>query len=429
MFKQSLVVIFGLLGIVGFLTAQAAPDRAQVVQPWITEDTVFVAMINLEGLDLDAVSKWVNDAAVKALEPEDLQEAQRNIGRGLLVVRGMREELKTAGVKDVYWLFEASPHRGEQVCLVFPAGANSEAVAAKLRPMIGRRMEVFVEQNAAVLQLEGKKDQRKPTAARVDLAAALAGRDAPVVVAFSLPQELRAMLPQELPNEMGGGELSPIQDGFMWALAELRFTPEPAIRAIAQMDGAANAQAASDLLATFLDAAAKHGRGAEGIVIAALRKSLTPSVKDDLLVVDLTSAKLNEAVNEFAPLVRKSRQRAMQIHSASQMRQLLMAIQVFAGFNKGAAPDQLSQIEKYVGGPQGMNRMMRNPQRPQKNPGYIYVKQDAVKAAEASEKVQLYEAYDTWPGGINVGYADGHVEWIAEEAAFLAQLKASGGTK
>jgi prepilin-type processing-associated H-X9-DG protein len=35
----------------------------------------------------------------------------------------------------------------------------------------------------------------------------------------------------------------------------------------------------------------------------------------------------------------------------------------------------------------------------------------------------LYEAYDAWPqGGIGVGFADGHVETVADEASFQKML-------
>ena len=390
--------------------------------PWVNDDTVYVAIGSVDGIDLDAAGKWITSTAAQAVDPSEVESTKRSIAQGITLARGLREQLKAAGVKEVYVLFEATPQHGVQLLCAIPAGANADALAANLRPLVGR-IKVTVEQGAAIIHISGRMAERRPRADRPDLAAALAGRDAPVVLAFSLPQELRNAMPAELPKQMGGAELLPIHDGFMWGAAELRFTPEPAIHALAQMDGADNALKAVKVLRSVMQAEAKRGRG-EAEVFATAGKLLMPQAKDDTLVIDLPTAKLNEALAQLAPSLREARQHAKQISSASQMRQLLLALMMYANDNKGAMPEQLQQLDKYLG--RSMQQMMTNPQRPEKSPGYIYLKQPL---KGSTEKVMLYEAYDNWPGGINVGYPDGHVEWIDNEATFLAQLKASGGAK
>jgi prepilin-type processing-associated H-X9-DG protein len=36
--------------------------------------------------------------------------------------------------------------------------------------------------------------------------------------------------------------------------------------------------------------------------------------------------------------------------------------------------------------------------------------------------VMIYENHTTWDAGINVAFADGHCEWIADEKQFKAML-------
>ena len=65
---------------------------------------------------------------------------------------------------------------------------------------------------------------------------------------------------------------------------------------------------------------------------------------------------------------------------------------------------------------------LRNPRQPQREVGYVYVK--PVKNPRPDTLV-VYEAHDDWDGGVNVLFADGHVQFIGDEARFRKELAAA----
>lgn len=68
--------------------------------------------------------------------------------------------------------------------------------------------------------------------------------------------------------------------------------------------------------------------------------------------------------------------------------------------------------------------LLVNPARPELANGYIYIKPKLPDDMQHNpeKKIVLYEAYETWGDGIYVGFADGHVEFIKQEADFLKLL-------
>ncbi len=107
------------------------------------------------------------------------------------------------------------------------------------------------------------------------------------------------------------------------------------------------------------------------------------------------------------------RGRSDRIVSASRMKVLLLGMAMYEAENRGLFPDSLEVLyPKYV------------EKKEPRDAGYIYNKPAASvpKLKNTAQTVVLYEKFDRWPGGINVGFADGHVEWIADEAKFKELL-------
>ena len=70
--------------------------------------------------------------------------------------------------------------------------------------------------------------------------------------------------------------------------------------------------------------------------------------------------------------------------------------------------------------------MLTNPRDRQRKPAYVYLKPLTEFARAGRDHVVVYEAHEAWPaGGINVGFADGHVELIADQAQFKRLLTAT----
>ncbi len=101
--------------------------------------------------------------------------------------------------------------------------------------------------------------------------------------------------------------------------------------------------------------------------------------------------------------------------SANNMEKIVKACQKFAAEHENQWPDHLCVLNAY-----GIEKEnLLNPQRPELQTGYIYLKPPT---PVSPDRVVLYEAYETWGSGINVGFGNTHVKFIKEEAAFKKLL-------
>lgn len=95
------------------------------------------------------------------------------------------------------------------------------------------------------------------------------------------------------------------------------------------------------------------------------------------------------------------------------IKQLLLACLLHARDNNGQWPDRLEDLTADEIDPQ----ILTGPDHPN---GYIYRKpNDNVPIAQ---DIVIYQAYQNWNDGICAGFADGHVEFFADETEFLKQL-------
>jgi hypothetical protein len=120
---------------------------------------------------------------------------------------------------------------------------------------------------------------------------------------------------------------------------------------------------------------------------------------------------------------------AQAVHSGAQLTrfgQSAMNIKrmLIACFMYGQKNDQWPEsLEALLG--QGIEpELLVNPARPDVPNGYVYIKPVKPEHHQNSPQtvIVIYEAYETWENGIYVGFLDGHVEFVKDEAAFLKLL-------
>lgn len=107
---------------------------------------------------------------------------------------------------------------------------------------------------------------------------------------------------------------------------------------------------------------------------------------------------------------------AGQYESMKNIKQLLLAGYAYAE-KTGQWPETLNEF------PGVDPAVFVNPARPDDPDGYVYIQPQ--QQYPSAELVVIYEKYDQWKGGINVGFGDGHVEFVKDEAQFLQQLASS----
>ena len=104
------------------------------------------------------------------------------------------------------------------------------------------------------------------------------------------------------------------------------------------------------------------------------------------------------------------------LKSAVNMDRIVKACRKYVNEHEGQWPDSLEELPIY-----GLDKdVFTNPRQPARKAGYVYLK-PAASPPESS--IVLYEAYDVWDSGINVGLANYHIEFIKEEADFKNRLK------
>ena len=155
-------------------------------------------------------------------------------------------------------------------------------------------------------------------------------------------------------------------------------------------------------------------------------------------VINLALAVLLTAAS--FPARAHARRKAMQIQCMSNMRQLSIAMMMYAQDSRGAVPPNLDVLLKYLGGPPAVATVCTCPEAakhmvPPASTGfgtkysYVYVAPPVQRLAQIrspANEPAVYEPLANHGGrGANVAYWDGHVEWhnAAAAQALIAKIQ------
>ena len=111
------------------------------------------------------------------------------------------------------------------------------------------------------------------------------------------------------------------------------------------------------------------------------------------------------------------REQTYRIESQSNIKQLLLGAIMWANnkTKEGAPfPDNFDQLMK----DEDMSpQVLINPRHPETPVGYLYIRPPEGETAPG-ERLMIYEKFTRFGQGINVGFADGHAEWVSDERQF-----------
>ncbi len=302
-------------------TPAADPAAAKAVAPYLDDQAVAVAHLDVAAIDVDATADRV--AKLAGIDARQFADTRRAVREALA---GFRK----AGATDLYAVASVAdlPFPGPFV-LVPRAGANDEDLRRVLR-ILGTEV---VEPLDGVMFAGGKATRDRlrglKPAARPDLEpalAAVAGAALQVAVVPSADQRrvVAEVLPH-LPAAVGGGPGTILSKGVRWAAFGVETKPKLAIKAVVQSDDAAAAAALAKAANQGLDWA---GRQAEA-------RRMFPKL-DDLLTAfrpKVAGDRLTVAVDESAPgvagafetLTTKVRSAAGRNQSANNLKQIALA--------------------------------------------------------------------------------------------------------
>ncbi|MBN2594443.1 MAG: hypothetical protein JXA81_13125 [Sedimentisphaerales bacterium] len=122
------------------------------------------------------------------------------------------------------------------------------------------------------------------------------------------------------------------------------------------------------------------------------------------------------------PALARSRQQAQYAVSMSNLKQLGLAVIMYADDHDGKLPDSLEQAKQHYGN----SKVLESPLKPKDfaGPSYIYVSGHSTKADSTYRQIVIYENPEYCQDTINALFLDGHVERMQKDK-FLEMLEAT----
>jgi hypothetical protein len=444
--------------------AQEAPSR------FVDEQTAAVIRFDLDKIDVNAAAKWLTDASGAGRA-----EAAAGVGGAQHAAELAVRDLKKAGAKQVYVVLSLAdvPFRGPApgfIVVPLPGdGGDAAAIAIGNVLTTGRAGGANAGANAVAKAGAnggaqaggGNADWKSETidnavvagsaatlerlragkpAPREDLAKVLAGggaagddKGAAIVAAVAPTDDMRKVVEEMLPNlpaQVGGGPATTLTRGVRWARLVINLPPEGSLRLTIQSQDAAAAQAMADVVGgaiKFVSGLPELRRAAGGDAMDRLARAVRPKVEQDRVVVAVDRGQLNDVVPPLAAAMTTARRRAALMRSANQVRQLLLGVIMYADAHQGQFPDTLEEAAKTAAGGDNASAaaLLRNPRGAAR---YQYLKPKVGLSAlgNVSETLILYEKAEKWEAPAVLGFADGHVITVKDEAEFRKHVEAAG---
>ncbi len=411
---------------------------AQMVAPFLDDQTFAVAHVDLQRLDLAPVRQQV--AGLLATQPAEPNGATAMLDR----LERLAEAMRGAGATDVFYVMSIADMPGPGFAVVpLREGADERAIRWLLltadpdapatgpaegptsRPGVG--MQVRRIRGALVLAVPETLERLEALEPvdRPELAEALAAVEGQAARIALIPPDdarrvLEATMPQ-LPPQLGGGPVTVLTRGLQWAAGGVGTEGGLHARAVAQATDAEAAKALDAFVEHWMAGLARmaaEGGLANAAEIAAL---LDPQVEGDQLRLDLPAGQVARMAELLAPSLREARAEAERAVTMSHMKQLGHALHGYAIDHDDTLPPDLQTL---------VDRGLFSPdllQGPEGRPRYVYVQPGRAMrtVTDAQRQILAYEAFDEWGEGINVLFIDGHVEHVAERARFERLLKES----
>lgn len=414
-----------------------------VLWPFLDSQTLGVIRVDLTEVDLSATRDWVVQSV------DELRKANKEVVRAKDDVREQIDKASTsvakfrsAGVGRMYIVVsladlmqnlppfvvvplqkDADANAVERALLQY----NSSSGGAPQSEPVARRIgqAVVLGWTPTIERLRAAA----PLALQTDLAGAFDAAGKGQIRIALIPQEgARKMVENlitALPQELGGGSIQIVSRGMQWMSLAIGLPPSPSLRIVVQGTNAAAAGKLNDVINRAITWAAQRKEGPqEALAFTQMLGGLKTQLHDDRITIDLSGSDVNKLAATIAGQMIEEQNRDSRLLVAKHLRQLSMAVLMYADGHTGQFPKDLgNDLEKELG--DNLKELYIDPLRPDQKKPYVYLKlADRLSdVKDAHSAVMIYENHTTWDDGINVAFADGHVEWVSDEKQFKSMLK------
>ena len=452
------------LFLIAIVLAGAAPAGAEefdpaacaaAIAPFIDEQTLAIVRIDVTRIAPAAIADMVLAHAKSAgLEGPHLTQVEKAVRYGQGLGKQWIDSFRAAGGKDIYMAFSLALNIREPLFWVVPIGEDGDAetigsllISGKATAEPSRRGRadglfpcakasatlhgaVCAGSASALEALRQLRAHRRPK-----LVEAFAAAGPAAVQVLLLPTDDTRRIIEEtlpaLPPQLGGGPSTVVTRGLLWAAVGIDAPPNLSLRLTIQSQSPEAAKALRGAILSAFSAFGKLGPVKEMMPgFDKLTASLVPQATGDKLRLKLSARRVDELVQGMlTPSLLRLRTWDKRSISIENVHAICVAIQMYASDKDGQFPPDLSALKDRLG--PRWEDILANPSRPERPVGYVYVrpsaKMDDVKSP--TDTIVIYEAHDEWGEGINVGFADGHAEWIADQARFKKLLEKAAPAK
>ena len=425
--------------------AEAASNEGAIdptLAPFIDAQTIGVLRVDLKDLDLKAITDWTIQGV------DDLRKSNKEVARGrddvaqeLGKLSDQIEKLRAAGIGRIYVvvsLADILSDHAPAVVVPLEQGADAKAVEGALEEAFGgpsadaaNKPVARTMGHAVVLAVPATFDQIKAATPieRPELASAFEVAGKAELRLALIPQEqarkqVESVATGDLPGELGGKPIKSITRGLGWMTIALSLPPSPELKIVIQASGVAEAKTLDEIIHNAINWAADRKTGPpEELAFTSMLAALKPQLEGDRITIDLGADETRKLAATLAGALMQARNAAASVQVASHLRQLSIGIMMYTNDHNGQLPKDLgTDVQKYLGAdPQ---KLWTDPLRPNEKKPYVYLKlaDKMGDVKDPADSVMIYENHTTWDAGINVAFADGHVEWVVDEKQFKAML-------
>lgn len=418
-----------------FTHAAHAEDRGDAaIAPFMDDQTLVVIRVDLPGLDPQATLEWAAGILKQQNVDQGTIELLRKWWKPPMDRYGeFISQLQKAGAKRVYWMLTLSDLSQEEgVHGVFVAPLETGADGPKVINLLStgnllgsgeKALNARQVGNAVVASAPDQPEFHGNAKLRADWAEALAaGGGAPIRVSVVPTTDLRRSFEENMPTFPIGNVPKPVTTltrGISWVTATFVLPPKPQVSLVLKSPDGASAMAIGELTEELIPVLRQQKGKLHRFLPPAdeLAAFLKPTVVGDQVRWNPDPDKL------VKPAVAREIAQAVHVRSAANMRQIMLACMMYANARNNQPPPDLATIFKTQ---DIFPDVAIDPLHPEEKNGYVYIPPLKGDLGPNSTLAVLYEA---WPEGLNVAFADGHVEWLPSRAAVEELVKAAEAHK
>lgn len=330
--------------------------RAKAVAPFIDEQTVLIARVDLSQVEVDPIvdkaMELIGQVVPEALADPDKFREDGAQARAML--KKLQAAFRQAGGREVYLLFSMADvdfRREPAPLLIIPLaeGADAKALADLCKTVMDVQQRLgdvlFVGTRPTLDRLKALRPVQRP-----EIAAAFRAAGDSVAQAIFLPpthaaRVIEEMLPK-LPEEIGDGPSTAITHGLLWAVASADPPPKMALRLVIQSRDAGAAAAFREKWTAAFQLLGKQKEVRKRVpTFDKIATLLRPKVEGDRLTLTFNEENQGVAslISLLTPPIQEARAAAMRAASTNNLKQIAIAMHnydnVFKHFPAAASYD------------------------------------------------------------------------------------------